>query len=368
MKDRPHVVRVITTFGVGGVQKQLTRITPLLMKNGYRITVLALEGEGPLRTAFEHRGVSTTVLPLKGRYRLWEMLKLARWLVQSDCQILHVHRMGGVVFPSVIAGTIAGVKAVVIHHHFPYSWENRRKHLIEAIVTRLAQRVIGVSHHVADNSTKGLALSPERIETIHNGVEETKQLPSPDARKQLQLPGDALVCGIVARIVYFKRIQDAIEAIAKVSKRWRRVVLAIVGGGEPKRIKQLKERARRLGAESAIAWCGEVEDAASLMQAFDLGMLVSTKEGFANTGLEYWAAALPVAATGIPPIQEMVSTGGLLVPPKSPDMVAEAIDTLLSSPRLSTSLARRGKQRVKRFSMQATAKATLSLYRSLLSS
>ncbi len=368
MTDRPHVVRVITSFGVGGVQKQLTRVTPLLTDKGYRITVLALEKEGPLRATFEDKGIPTKVLPLKGKYRLGEILKLAWWLARSNCLILHIHRMGGVLFPSVMAGTIAGVKAIVVHHHFPYTWENRRKRTIEAAATKMAQRVIGVSHHVGKTSTKGLGLSPQRIETIYNGIEKTEKLPTAEARKQLRLPAKALVCGMVVRIVYFKRIQDAIEAIAEVSKRWRSALLAIVGGGEPKRIERLKKQVRMSGTEAAVSWCGEIEEAASLMKAFNLGMLVSTKEGLANTVLEYWNAGLPIVISNIPPNWEMVSTGGVLVPPKSPHAVAKAVETILSSPRLSSNLAQRGKQRVKRFSIQATANATTSLYRSLLSS
>ena len=146
------------------------------------------------------------------------------------------------------------------------------------------------------------------------------------------------------------------------------MVLALVGGGEPKRVASLQARARETGVESRIRWCGEVENAAKLMAGFDTGLLISTKEGLGNTVLEYWMAGLPVVATNIPPVWEMVSTGGILVPPRSPDKIAAAVDALLSSPRLGKHLSLQGRQRVERFSTDATVKATVKLYREILDS
>jgi len=366
MERNPHVVRVISTFGVGGIQKQLTKVAPLLLERGYRITVLALEGDGPLREQLERDGAETTVMPLKGKYRLGEILKLAKWLADSRCHILHVHRMGGVVFPALLAGRIAGVKAMVVHHHFPYTWQSRRKRLLEAFATKLAAQVIGVSEHVAKNSTNELSLPPQKVKRIYNGVERTNLLSPEKARERLRLPLDKKVCGLVARIVYFKRIQDAIEAMETLNSKRRDTVLALVGDGEARRVKALKEQSERLRVNNSVVWCGEVANAAELARGFDVGMLVSTKEGLGNTVLEYWAAGIPVVATIIPPIAEMVSTGGILVPPKSPKAIAEAVNRLLSSPKLKKRLGLQGRTRVARFSIERTAESTHKLYRELL--
>ncbi len=362
---KPRVVRVVTTFGVGGVQKQLTLVTPLLAERGYKVTVLALEGDGPLRATLEERGVRTAVLPMRGKYRLWEILKLARWLTGARCQILHVHRMGRVVFPAVMAGKIAGIKTIIVHHHFPYTWESRRKRILESFATRLAKVVVGVSHHVVANTTRELGVSPQKTRRLYNGVQEAALLSPPAARRELGLPQEPIVCGIVARIVYFKRIPDAVEALGILRRRRKKVVMAVVGGGEPERIASIEKRAKEAGVASHLHLCGEVKNAAVLMRAFNLGMLVSTKEGLGNTVLEYWMAGLPLVATEIPPIKEMVSAGGILVPPRSPGKIAKAIEAIASSPRLGGRLSREGKRRVKRFSVENTAETTASLYDSL---
>ncbi len=364
LQHNPHVIRVITTFGVGGVQKQLSLLTPRLSRSGYRVTVLALEGDGPLREVFEKEGVTTAILPISGKYRLHEILRLSLWLVRSNCQILHIHRMGGVLFPTAMAGAVAGAK-IVVHHHFPYSWENPRKRALERFATHLADKVVGVSHHVVSNTVKKLRITPHRLTTIYNGVPLFEHQPPYEAKRALGIEEDRLACGLVARMVYFKRIQDALEAMAILVKRWRRVALALVGKGDNERTEKLVKLIDKLGVGSCVIRCGEVKEAASLMKAFEVGLLVSTKEGLGNTVLEYWAAERPVVATNIPPIWEMTSGGAILVPPKSPKDIAKAVETILSSPRLSKRLSSQGKERVKRFSTEATAEATIRLYRSL---
>jgi len=302
---------------------------------------------------------------MRGKYRLWEILKLARWLHTHRCDLLHVHRMGGVTFPALVAGMIVGVKSMVIHHHFPYSWENPRKRILESFITRTADKLVGVSEHVLYNSVRRLNLSPNKVRRIYNGAALDKILHQDKARETLRIPQNRLICGLVARIVYFKRIQDALEAMAILRKKRRGVKLALVGGGEPKRMVSFRKKAETMSIESSVVWCGEVQNAAALMRAFNLGMLVSTKEGLGNTVLEYWMAGLPLVATEIPPIKEMVSAGGILVPPRSPGKIAKAIEAIASSPRLGGRLSREGKRRVKRFSVENTAETTASLYDSL---
>lgn len=152
----------------------------------------------------------------------------------------------------------------------------------------------------------------------------------------------------LGRLAREKRVEDLIRAMPAISERWSEAELVVVGTG-PER-ERLEAVATELGVSDVIRFEGRVSDEAvvrhySSAEAF---VLPSIWEGHPLTLLEAWAAGVPVIATDVEGITEFVDheRNGLLVPPRSPDAIASAIDDVFDDRQKAEALGRRAKRQV----------------------
>ena len=112
----------------------------------------------------------------------------------------------------------------------------------------------------------------------------------------------------------------------------------------------------------------EIPDASKFLPAFDVYVCSSVKEGFPYSILEAMAAGLPIVATRMGGIPEMITDGqdGLLVPPKNPKAIAQAIKSLIKNPELAKQLGQNARQAVQKFSILGMLNETVNVYRSLI--
>jgi L-malate glycosyltransferase len=181
------------------------------------------------------------------------------------------------------------------------------------------------------------------------------------------MPLDAVVIGAVARLSPQKDPECLVRAMRHVVDRTRReVYLVWVGDGE------LTEDVRRLvsecGLEQRCRLLGLREDAKALMCAFDVVALTSRYEGLPYVLLEAMALGLPVVATDVVGTRDVVENGvnGYLVPPGSPEAVADALLALVNSDTRRAELGERGRRMVaERFTLEAMTKRLEALYTEL---
>jgi len=187
------------------------------------------------------------------------------------------------------------------------------------------------------------------------------------ARRELGLEEGAPVLVCVARLVPLKRHRDLILALPALIERHTGLRLLIVGHGSEEGT--LRALATDCGTSGHIDWLGQRDDVPAILDASDLFVLPSTHEGISLALLEAMAAGLPVVATDVPGISEIVvpEVSGVLVPPGMPERLAEAIDRLIADPELSRSIGRAGHQRVRdRFNIDQTIAGTAALYLEIL--
>ena len=174
---------------------------------------------------------------------------------------------------------------------------------------------------------------------------------------------DAFVIGTIAELHKNKGLSYAIEAFAKLSKENPTLYYFILGEGEEK--EQLNTLVEKHGLQGRVFLFGFVKDAARFLRAFDLFILPSIKEGLPYVLLEAGLARLPVVATkigGVPEIIENKKTG-LLVPPRDPDSIAKAIELIKESSTLAKHLGESLRERVlTEFSLGRTIRDTMVLY------
>ncbi|MGE5756003.1 MAG: glycosyltransferase, partial [Planctomycetaceae bacterium] len=237
-------------------------------------------------------------------------------------------------------------------------------HLLEWVLSRASERIIAVSPEERRSCVRG-GLGHARVVLIPNGIAPIAYPPRPEARRGLGLAEDCLVAGFVGRLVDQKAPDVMIRALADVAPAASRLRLAVVGSGPLEG--PLRDLAGRLGVADRVLWLGE-RDSTGVLPAFDLFVLPSRKEGLPYVVLEAMAAGLPILATAAAGVELLVRPGhnGLIVPPDRPDLLAAALEELISDPPGLRRRGRNARERAAQFTAEGMVDRTIAEYRSCL--
>lgn len=346
------VMLAITKSNWGGAQSYVYALAVAAAEYGAEVVVAAggagvKGGEQGLLTE-RLASSNIRVLPLTritrdiGFINEWRaFLELLRILRQEHPDVLHLNssKMGVL---GALAGRMAGVSCIIFTAH---GWPHREPTSFISTFVRavgswvsivLAHRVIVVSE--CDARGAPVLFSHKKIVCIHNGVKEPAFLERTDARETLSTHAPSLRdfpiwMGMHAELHTNKGIDTAIEALSLLKRS--DVALVVLGSGEEET--RLKACAQRLGVSSQVFLCGFVKDASTYLQAYDLYLMPSRKEGLPMALLEAGMAGLPVVASRVGGIPEVVldNETGLLVPTEAPKEIKDGIEKLLSNPSLA---------------------------------
>jgi glycosyltransferase involved in cell wall biosynthesis len=292
---------------------------------------------------------------------------LTRLLAELRPDVVHTHcaKAGAI---GRLSARRAGIGRVVhTYHGFPFhEFQSpvRRHAYIEAErrLGRITDVGLCVGTGVAVEAIRRRLLAPERITTIGVPVDGVIAA-DPDARREararLGIPADAVVIGAVGRLTYQKAPEDFVAAIGAIGRP--EVVGVWVGGGEL----AAPTAARAQSAGRSVLLAGDRADARQLMPAFDVFALPSLYEGLPTAVAEAMASGVPVVATAVNAVADLVEPGvtGVLVPPAQPEMLASAIRFVLDSPADRARMAAAAKTRIGvRYGTQALADALAAAY------
>ena len=212
------------------------------------------------------------------------------------------------------------------------------------VANRLADCVTAPAESVRRHVHAVERCRPKKIVVIPNGVDlERFRGVQPASTAALELPGPGPILGSVGRLSPKKGQATLLEAAALVLRRRPDVTFVLVGDG-PQRA-ELGAHAERLGLDGRLRFLGLVEDPIPLLPRMDIFVLPSHMEGMSNALLEAMAAGRPVVATNVGGNAEVVQDGvtGLLVPPRDPQRLAEALLTLLDDPARAAAMGAAGR-------------------------
>jgi glycosyltransferase involved in cell wall biosynthesis len=211
-----------------------------------------------------------------------------------------------------------------------------------------ADAITATGLHLATETTR-FAPRGKAVTSIAYGVDLARFAPAPRSST------DSVVIGTAARISPEKGLTHLIDAFARLRTKYgKKVRLHIAGdttplpGGAERRA--LEEQARRLGISEAVEFSGWVahDDLPGFLQSLDVFVLPSVYEGFGVAAVEASAVGLPVVATNVYGLPDVVRDGvtGILVPPKEPSLLAEAIGALVEDAALRQRMGRAGRDYV----------------------
>jgi glycosyltransferase involved in cell wall biosynthesis len=358
------VLYLITELSTGGAQAALLRLLKGLDRKRFTPTVACLyNGDGAV--AQEIRVLDIPVFDARMRHKadLLALLRLYRHICHTHPTILHASLFHANL-PGRVLGRLAGVPIVICSER-TMAMESEWRYWVNRWTIGLVDRVVAVSANVRNFCVSYIGLPSEKLVVIHNGVELPREpIPSPqEARAALGLPSEGPLVGAVSRLEPVKGIKFLIQAFAQVDN----ATLVIVGDGPEHAA--LGELTGNLGIVDRVHWAGHRRDVPYLLPALDVFVQPSLHEGMPNTVLEAMAAGLPIVATAVGGTPEVVVDGitGLLVPPRDPDRLAEAIVALLRDPNLRRTMGRSGRQRVaENFTVERMVEQTQKMYEQLL--
>lgn len=376
MPKRIKLAFLVRALDIGGAQRQLMALARSLDQRVFEVTVLTLYSGGTL--IHDLGGTGVRVVPLDKKHR-WDVIgffaRLAKACRGLRPHILHSYLPGQNLIAMLLKPLLPQTKIVWGIRSSAYDpaardWLSMLTIRLQALLSRFADLIIfnsdaGKRFHLA----RGVAAS--RAVVIHNGIDVVRF--SPDRRGRLrlrsswQVPEDALVIGIVGRIVPVKDHATFLQAAARLARIRPHARFACVGGGSPEYVRSLQDLAAELGLEKKVIWPGEqVEDLLDGYNAMDIYCSSSYAEGTSNVILEAMACGVPCVVTDVGDSRVIVGETGVVVPSRDPQALADGLERMARRLAREPQLRLAARERiVSSFSLdclaQNTAKALIDL-------
>jgi glycosyltransferase involved in cell wall biosynthesis len=388
-KQRIKILRVIARLNMGGPALHVAYLTEGLRKRGYDTTLVAgslARGEDSMAFVADAHGVEIVRIDELGREisplrDLMATIRLARLIRKERPQILHTHTAKAGTVGRVAARLAGSRKPPIIVHTFHghvlrgYFGPVRSLffRLLERWLARGTTALVAVSPQVRDDLV-ALGVAPaERFVVVRLGIELDERVAPElngraETRRYLGISGDRFAVGWIGRMTAVKRTDDVLIAFKRLRDSGIDAVLCMVGDG-PDRV-LLERRARELGVTRDMLFLGYQEDVAPFYAAFDALVLPSENEGTPVSVIEALAAELPVVATRVGGVPDVVTDGedGFLVEAGATDDLAERLGRLARDPELRSRMGKKGRERVlPRYAVERLVDDVDELYRSLLS-
>ncbi len=375
---RKKILFVITKSNWGGAQRYVYDLATSLHRDEFEVEVI-VGGNGTLKDKLEGEAIPVTVLSSLERdvniKKEWASAKeLYRLFKEKKPDIVHLNssKAGGI---GAFVARLAGVKNIVFTAH-GWAFNEDRSLPSKASIALLHWLTIIFSHTTiaVSEATKeqiaGFPFVRNKMVVVHSGIKPFDLVTAQDARAFLRekdvtgihLKKKEIIIGMLAELHPIKGILFAIDAISLLKEKHPSVHLYVLGEGGQREILEKHIEKRRL--KEHVSLLGFVENGKKYLKAFDVFLMASLSEALAYAVLEAGMAGLPVVATDVGGIPEIIEDAGIIVPSRNARAIAEAIEKILSSKDEKKRYARDLQKRIKdHFSTETMHQNTLAIYR-----
>jgi glycosyltransferase involved in cell wall biosynthesis len=360
-----RIVYLIDNLLHGGTQTFLLNLARSLRDRGYAQRIICLNrADSSLLGLFRTAAIPVEVWPAWQSVSGFALLRLAILFREERTQVVQTMLTCADVLGR-LAGRVARRPIIVSSlRGYLAPWQ----HLVNRLTLPLAHSIT-----VNADSLRSLVGARKkmtsRIVTIHNGI-DVESVPSTsrsEARAALGLGEHEFALGCVGRLSVEKGQRDLMAAFEQLAAVQGTAVLLLIGDGPDRRRLQTMASASRFASQ--IRLLGARVDACALLTGLDLLVLPSRDEGMPNIVLEAMAAGLPVVATRVGGVPDIVQDGvtGILVRPQDDEGLASAIERLAQNPQKRLQMVDAGRTRVaKDFPLSSMVDGYDQLYRGLL--
>jgi L-malate glycosyltransferase len=358
-----HVAVVITSFEPGGTERQMTELIRRLDPQQFRIHVACFRKAGAWLPRVEAAAVEVAQFRLrsfKSPASITTLREFARWLRSREIAIVQACDLYANVF-ALPGAALARVPIRIGARREIAPPDKSRAHLTaQRLAYRAAHRVVANSTAGADRLRKE-GVPAEKVVVISNGIDLTEfTVPAVPRRRR--------VVATVANLRQEKGHDVLLRAAALVRRRVPDARFRIIGDG-PQR-EPLQQLASRLAVADCVEFLGHREDVPSLLATSDVSAFPSRTEAFPNGLIEAMASGLPVVASGVGGMLELIEHGrnGLLVPPDDEHALASSLVELMQNDGFANELGLAARLTIdRRYSFDRMVRAFTDLYFSELS-
>jgi glycosyltransferase involved in cell wall biosynthesis len=312
-------------------------------------------------------GVRFLGLGRRRKLDVWTWATLERFLRRERVQVLHAHKFGSNVWGTLV-GRMARVPVILAHEHtWSYEGQPLRRLLDRELVARGADVFIAVSREDQRRMIEVERIDPGRTLFIPNGVPASPGPSGHDVRAELGIDATVPVIGTVGSLRAQKAHHVLLRATVELA-RDRPGIQVLIAGDGPER-ESLGRLAAELGVADSVRFLGARGDVPDVLRALDVAVCSSDFEGSPLAVMEYMDAALPIVATSVGGVPDLIEHGvhGLLVAAEDPRALARAIAEMLSDPDRAREMGARARERRRReFDIDTLVHRLEDLYRELL--
>ncbi len=346
--SKKKILFVITKSNWGGAQRYVYDLATSLSKNDFDVEVIA-GGNGLLKEKLERAGIPVTSLPsmvrdINVKKELLSAIELWKIFRKKKPDIVHLNssKAGGL---GALAARLAFVPRIIFTAH-AWAFNENRGTISKLVISFLHWCTVFLSHRtiaVSDSVKEHVIHMPfikNKIEVIHPGLDPFVYKEKKDARALLQkaakvtsneLSDKEFWIGTVSELHPVKGIPYAIDAVVFLKEEYPDLKFYIIGEGEQRALIEKQLVKRRV--ESQVHLTGFIDDAKTYLKAFDVFVLPSLSEAFGYSLVEAGLVGIPVVASEVGGIPEVVDGAGFLVPSKNGRPIADAIKALIESPK-----------------------------------
>lgn len=380
MQEKKKILYVITKGNFGGAQKYVYDLATNLPKDKFEVIVAYGEGEELPKLLKEKEIRTIQINKLVREIKVLDEFKVCKELIglirseRPDVIHLNSSKIGGV---GTVAGRIASLlekkytpKIIFTAHNWGFNDNNRSS--FEKIFYYLSHWVTAILCHqiiaVSEKTKKDVSLFPfikDKITVIYNGISEFETLSKEKARGILvHKDSEKVIVFSISELHKNKGVDVALKAISLLPKETKqKIIYSIAGNGEEK--DNLNKLASELNITEIVRFLGFIPDAKKLLSGADTFLLPSRTEAFPYAILEAGMAGLSIIATSVGGVPEVIHDmqNGILVHPRNPKEIAEAILYLLDHSEKQKEFGKEIKKTISNFfSLDKMLSETMTLY------
>ena len=381
IKPRKKVLFLITKSTLGGAQQYVFDLATHLPQEDFDV-VVAVGGDGALIELLQQEGFKVHQLKnLKRDISFFDEVKtffaLLRIIKKEKPDVLHINSSKAGVLGG-LAGRLCRVSRIIFTAHgwaFNEDRSKSQKKVLKALhwfTILLSHKTITVSNGMRKQMER-LPFVGKKMVTVHLGRTVPQMKSKDDARGTLEMKVQNTTArlidyhndfwiGTIAELHPIKRLNRAIDAVSALVKEFPSIRYIIIHDGDLRA--QLEQQVKDLGLQEHIFFTGTVENAARYLPAFDVFVLPSKSEAFGYVLLEAGQAHLPVVATNVGGIPDIIEdhVNGLLVTPDDTPALTQALRILITDMSLRNKLADAHFEKSKLFSVEKMVRETETIY------
>ena len=350
----------------GGAERFALGLATHLPRDRFEPWVCVPRGAEPAAAAvLREAGIPLLDLGRRAKWDVHRLGALPRLLRHQHFDVLHAHMFGSNLW-GTLAARACGVPVRIAHEHtWSYEGDPVRAFLDGRVIGPLASRFIAVSGADAERMVRIEHVAPDKVTVMPTAYVPRPSAGGADLRAELGLAADTPLYGTAAVMRPQKALHVLVEAHARVVAALPAARLVIAGDGECRAA--VAQRIEELGVGDSVHLLGRRSDVDAIVAAFDVAAMSSDFEGTPLFALECLANRTPLVATAVGGLPDLLDHGttGLLVAPRDPAALSQAILALLRDPARRAAMASAAAPRLNDYRIDTIAERFARLYEQL---